>query len=183
MPLNTIPTPYGLRDVRLTPYTDFTCTVLGTGVDLPYGRSLSFVETEEFSDLRGDDRLVATRGSGPNVEWELESGGVSFEAVAVMYGGTVSTTGVAPNQIKKLRKKVTDQRPYFKIEGQAISDSGGDMHIVIYRARATDNLEGELGDGEFFLTGASGKGLPSLVVADLDYVWDFVQNETATAIP
>lgn len=183
MPLNTIPTPYGLRDVRLTPYTDFTCTVLGVGVDLPYGRSLSFVETEEFSDLRGDDKLVATKGAGPNVEWELESGGVSFEAVAVMYGGTVSTTGITPNQIKKLRKKVTDQRPYFKIEGQAISDSGGDLHIVIYRARATDNLEGELGDGEFFLTGASGKGLPSLVVADLDYVWDFVQNETATPIP
>jgi hypothetical protein len=33
------------------------------------------------------------------------------------------------------------------------------------------------------LTGASGKGYASLVSADLDKVWDWVQNETATAIP
>lgn len=182
MALNTIPLPFGLRAVKVTPYTDATATVLGTGVALPYGRTLSFAEAEEFEQLRGDDKLIATHGAGPNVEWELESGGVSFEAGAVMYGGVVSTTGVTPNQIKKWRKKVTDQRPYFKIEGQVISDSGGDVHAVIYRAKATGNLTGEFADGQFFLTGASGIGLPSLVVADLDYVWDFVQNETATAI-
>ena len=182
MALDTIPLPFGLRDVKLTPYTTAAATTLGTAVDLPYGRTLSFAEAEEFEELRGDDKLVATHGAGPNVEWELEGGGVALEAVAVMYGGTVSTTGSTPNQIKKLRKKVTDVRPYFKIEGQMISDSGGDVHVIIYRAKATGNLSGEFADGAFFLTGASGVGLPSLVVADLDYVWDLVQNETATAI-
>lgn len=182
MPLNTIPLPYGLRDVKITPYTDASATVLGSPVDLPYGRTLSFAAVEEFQDLRGDDKLIATHGSGEQVEWELESGGVSFEAVAAMYGGTVGTTGVTPNQIKTLEKSVTQQRPYFKIEGQVISDSGGDMHCVIYKAKATGNLEGEFTDGEFFLTSASGLGLPSTVVADLDKVWKFVQNETATAI-
>lgn len=182
MALDTIPLPYGLRDVKLTPYTTAAATTLGTSVDLPNGRTLSFAETEAFEELRGDDRLVATHGAGPQVEWELEAGGVSLEAVAVMYGGTVSTTGSTPNQVKKLRKKVTDVRPYFKIEGQVISDSGGDLHAVIYRAKATDNLTGEFADGQFFLTGASGVGMPSLEVANLDYVWDFVQNETATAI-
>lgn len=182
MPLNTIPLPFGLREIKLTPYTDATATTLGSAVKLPNARTLSFAEAEDFEELRGDDRLVASHGSGPNVEWELEGGGISFEAGAVMYGGTVSTSGVSPNQIKKWRKKVTDQRPQFKIEGQSISDSGGDVHCVIYRAKATDNLTGEFGDGQFFLTGASGIGMPSLVVADLDYVWDFVQNETTTAI-
>lgn len=183
MALNTIPLPFGIRDIRLTPYTDATATTLGSGVDLPNARTLSFAEVEEFEELRGDDRLVASHGSGPQVEWELEGGGISFEAGASMYGGTVVTTGVTPNQIKKWTKKVTDVRPYFKIEGQSISDSGGDVHCVIYRAKATDNLEGEMADGQFFLTGASGVGLASLVVADLDKVWDFVQNETVTPIP
>ena len=50
------------------------------------------------------------------------------------------------------------------------------------RCKATGNLEGEFTDGEFFLTSCSGLGLKSLVVADLDKVWKFVQNETATAI-
>lgn len=184
MALTTIPLPYGMRDIKLTAYTTDAATVLaGTSVDLPSARTLSFVEAEDFNELRGDDKLQATHGSGPHVEWELEGGGVSFEAVKTMYGGTITETGVTPNQKKVLSKKVTDTRPYFKIEGQSISDSGGDFHLVIYRAKATDNLTGTLADGEFWLTGASGTGLPSLVTADLDKVWDWVQNETAVAIP
>ena len=53
---------------------------------------------------------------------------------------------------------------------------------VRYRAKATDQLTGTFGDGEFFLTGASGTGFPSLMAGSLDRVWEFVQNETATAI-
>lgn len=184
MALTTIPLPFGLRDVKLTPYTDATATVLaGTSVDLPNSRTLTFAEAEDFEDLRGDDRLVASHGSGPQVEWELEGGGVSFEAVRTMYGGTITETGTTPTQVKTLRKLVTDVRPYFRAQGQSISDSGGDVWIVIYRCKATDNLTGEFGDGQFFLTGASGVGLASLVASELDRVWDFVQHETATAIP
>lgn len=174
--------PFGLRDIKLTPFTDQSATTLGTPVDLPNARTLSFAEVEEFEDLRGDDRLVASHGSGPNVEWELEGGGIAFEAGAVMYGGLVTTTGTAGTAKKSWVKKVTDQRPYFKIEGQSISDSGGDVHCIIYRAKATDNLEGEFGDGQFFLTGASGMGYASLVTANLDKVWEFVQNATETPI-
>jgi hypothetical protein len=184
MALTTISLPFGLRDIKITPYTDATATVLaGASIDFPNARTLTFAEAEDFEDLRGDDSLIASHGSGPNVEWELEGGGVSFEAVAAMYGGTVLNSGVTPNQIKTLRKLRTDVRPYFRIEGQSISDSGGDLHIVIYRAKATDNLTGELGDGQFFLTGASGKGFYNLVAGQPDRVWDFVQNETAVAIP
>lgn len=174
--------PFGLRDVKLTPYTDAAATTLGAPVDLPNSRTFSFAEVEEFEDLRGDDRIMASHGSGPNVEWELEGGGISFEAGAVMYGGTVTETGVTPNRKKTWNKKVTNQRPYFKAEGQSISDSGGDLHCVVYRCKATGNLEGEFGDGAFFLTGASGMGYASLIPASLDSVWDFVQNETETAI-
>lgn len=176
--------PFGLRDVKITPYTDATATTLAaTKIDLPNGRTLSFTETEEFEELRGDDTLVATHGNGPIVNWELEAGGYSAEAVQAMYGGTITETGSAPNRIKRLRKKITDQRPYFKAEGQMISDSGGDLHAVIWRCKATDDFNGEFADGQFFLTGASGQGLGCLIPgADIDVVWDFVQNETATAI-
>ena len=183
MALDTISLPYGIRDIKLTPFTDATCTAYAAGsVDLPNGRTLSFTEKEEFSQLRGDDKVIASHGSGPTVEWELEGGGCPLDAIKVMYGGTVATTGSTPNQIKILTKLEDDTRPYFKIEGQAISDSGGDLHCVIFRARATDDLSGEFKDGEFFLTGASGEGYGSLVTADVKKVWAWVQNETATAI-
>lgn len=182
MALTTVPLPFGLRDIKLTPYTTDAATTLGTAVDLPNSRTLSFTESEEYEELRGDDKIVASHGSGPNVEWELEAGGVSFEAVKVMYGGTIVESGVTPAQKKTYTKLVTDTRGYFKIEGQSVSDSGGDFHCVIYKAKATDNLSGEMADGAFWLTGASGVGLASTLTAHVDKVWEWVQNETAIAI-
>lgn len=184
MPLTTVPLPYGLRDIKVTGFTTAASTAYAaSSVDLPYGRTLSFSETEDFEDLRGDDVLITTVGSGAQVEWELESGGVSFEAMKVIYGGTITETGTTPNQKKVWSKLNTDKRPFFKAEGQVISDSGGDLHAIIYKARATGDFSGEFGDQAFFLSGASGIGVGSTVAADLAKVWDFVQNETATAIP
>lgn len=184
MPQTNVPLPYGLRDVKLTPYTTAAATTLGTpSVDLPNSRTLSFAESEDFETLRGDDGVVTVRGKGPGVDWDLEAGGLPLEAVKVMYGGTITETGTTPAQVKKYRKLGTDVRPFFKAEGQSISDSGGDVHCVLHRCRATKDLKGEFGDGSFFLTGASGLALPSLVTADLGALYDFVQNETAVAIP
>ena len=177
MPLGTA-LPYGLRDVKITPIDD--AGAYGTMVDLPNARTLSFSEAEEFAELRGDDRLVAIRGRGAEINWSLEGGGISLEAWAAMSGATVGETGTTPNIVKTLSKVATDTRPYFLVEGQAISDSGGDFHAVIYKARATEDLEGELSEGEWLLTNAGGRALPD--TNNGDALYDFVQNETAAAI-
>jgi hypothetical protein len=173
--------PYGLRDVQLTPLGVDGATP-GTMVDLPASQTLSFSETEDFEELRGDDTVQASHGSGPVVEWELESGGISLEAYATMAGGTVVTTGVSPNVSKRYTKQTTDARPYFKIEGRAINDNGGDFHGIIYRAKADGSLEGTLEDATFWVTSASGKGYGSLEAGTLDRVYDFIHNETAMEI-
>lgn len=173
--------PYGMRDVKLTKYTDASGTVLDTvSVDLPNMQTFSFSEKEEFQELRGDDKIVAIRGKGANVDWQLESGGISFAAWNIIAGGTTILSGVTPNRTWTMRKHSSDQRPYFKAEGQAISDSGGDMHAVVYRCRSNDTVEGAFKDGEFFITVAKGLGLPLLTG---DVLYDFVQNETAVTIP
>lgn len=182
MPLTNTPLPYGLRDIKITPYTNDAATTLATPIDFPYARTLSFSAAEEFEELRGDDKVITIRGAGESVEWELEGGGLSLEAVRAMYGGTITETGTTPAQKKSFRKLVTDVRPFFKVEGQAISDSGGDVHAVIFKCRATGELEGEFGDGAFFLTSASGSGLPANLTGSVDALYEFVQNETATAI-
>ncbi|UJQ86716.1 major tail protein [Gordonia phage Jalebi] len=174
--------PYGIRDCKLTPYSDSSGTVLGnTSIDLPYMQTFSFSETEEFQELRGDDKVITTRGQGAQVEWSLESGGISLKAWAVFTGGTVTESGTTPNRKVTLRKLATANRPYFRIEGQAISDSGGDLHAIVYRCRCNDTIEGEFADGEFFVTSVSGLGLP-LLDSDFDLLYDFVQNETLQAI-
>ena len=181
MPLATA-LPYGLRDVKITPYEDSGATTLGDAVDLPNARTFSFSEAEEFTELRGDDKVVTTRGQGASVDWDLEAGGLSFDALKVMAGGTIVESGVAPNTVRTFTKKVTDSRPFFQVEGQVISDSGGDVHCILPRCRVTGNIEGEFSDGNFFLTSGSGAALPSLVTGEVDTLYEFVQNESATPI-
>jgi len=168
--------PYGLRDVKITPYN--AAGVLGTAVDLPVAQTLTFSEAEEFEELRGDDALAAVRGQGPTVEWELEEGGISLAALAVFSGGILTSTGTTPNRKTTMAKLGTDARPYFKIEGQAISDSGGDFHVVIYKARVNDAIEGEMGQGAFWITSCSGIAIPDAT----NKLYDIVRNETAAAI-
>lgn len=182
MALTTTPLPYGLRDIKLTPYTDAAGTTLGsTSVDLPNARTLSFSESEAFEELRGDDRVVATHGNGAAVSWDLEAGGLPFEAFKIMAGGTIAETGTTPAQKKVFSKKVTDMRPYFRVEGQAISDSGGDVHVVLFRCKATGDLSGEFTDGSFFLTAASGVALAVPTGTNADKLYEFTQNEAVTA--
>lgn len=173
--------PFGMRDTKVVPYTTSALTTLGTAVDQPNARSLSFTESEDFEELRGDDKVVAIRGLGPSVEWEMESGGISVPAYKELNGGTTATTGVTPAQITTYTKKATDQRPYFQCSGQSMSDSGGDFHVVLPRARASGGVEGELADGSFWLTGSSGVALPALKTGDVDTLYKFVLNETAVA--
>lgn len=174
--------PYGLRDTKITPYTTAALTTLGTGVDNPNARTMSFSEAEDFEELRGDDKVVAIVGKGAGVEWEMENGGISLSAFKNMSGGTLAVSGVTPNAVATYTRKSTDIKPYFKAEGQSISDSGGDFHVVLYRCRASDKLEGELGDGAFWLTGAGGVALPALLTGKVDVLYEFISNETAVAI-
>src|SRR5690349_19739822 len=173
--------PFGMRDTKVTPYTNSLLTTLGTGTDVPNARTLSFSESEDYEELRGDDKVISIVGKGPSVEWEMESGGISVPAYKNMNGGTTTTTGTTPAQVTTYTKKVTDARPYFKAEGQSISDSGGDFHVNLYRSRASGSVEGELGDGAFWLTSASGVALPALLTGKVDVLYEFVLNETAVA--
>jgi len=171
------PLPYGIRDIKLTAFTDQAGTVLAaTSVDLPYARTLSFSEVEDFTELRGDDKVVASHGSGPTAEWDMESGGLPFEAFQLMAGGEITETGTAPDLVTIYAKKTTDTRPWFRIEGQAISDSGGDVHCIISKAKATGDLSGEFTDGDFFLTAASGVGIGD----ETDSLYSFVNNVEVT---
>lgn len=178
MPLTNTPLPFGLRDVKISPLPAGSETP-GAAVDFPNARTFSFSETSDSEELRGDDGVVAVHDLGSGVDWELEGGGYPFEAIAAMYGGTITSEGITPNQTKTYDKADNDVRPYFQVEGQAISDSGGDFHVIVYKAKATGELAGELADGSFWLTGASGRAVGRTSDRKL---YSIVQNEAITPI-
>jgi hypothetical protein len=168
--------PFGLRQVKITPINDAGTLMTAEAVFLPASRTFSFTETEDFEELQGDDRTVASHGAGPTVDWELEGGGISLKVWKALSGGTITESGVTPNVIRRYTKKTSDQRPYFQVEGRAISDNGGDFRGAVYRCKADGDLELELANGSFALTAASGKGYGNEATEEL---YDFFHNETA----
>lgn len=168
--------PYGLREVRIALLS--AAGVPGTFVKLPNGQTLSFSEKEDFQELRGDDKVIAKRGNGPIVEWDLEAGGIDLAAYAIMNGGVVTTTGAAGTLKNVYAKTGTDAKPSFWAEGQAMSESGGDFHVTLYKCKADGGIQGELKDGEFWVTKASGTGIANAA----NKLYDFTENATAAAI-
>lgn len=174
--------PYGARDLKFTQYSDANGTVLsGTSVDLPYLQHLNFTEAEEFSELRGDDKLVTTRGRGSQVNWDIEAGGMSSECWAILTGGSVVETGVSPDRVIELKKRATTSRPFFRIDGKIISDSGGDILVRIYRCRANGDITSNFTDGEFATTQVSGVGMPLLDDAN-DLLYSIFRRETSEVL-
>jgi hypothetical protein len=175
--------PYGLRQLMLTPYLDAQGTVLAnTSYPLPVAMTLGFSETEQYDELRGDDVLVAVHGRGPQVDWSLEAGGMDITCWSIISGGSVIEQGVAPNRVTRLRKSGDDQRPYLRIDGRAISDSGGDMGCRIYRAKANGRLQADLRGGAFQTSRIDGVGLPMIGDAGR-WLYEFIRKESESAIP
>lgn len=174
--------PFGLREVVLNRIqADGT---LGPDIKLPASRTFSFSETEDFEELRGDDRLIAERGQGPSVDWDLEAGGISLQAYQVMAGGEITDEGTDPALERVYSKGGYDVRPYFQVRGRAISDSGGDVMCTVFRCRANGDISGEFTDGSFWLTSCSGRGYPPVEAnAEGKFpLYEFRQRQTAAQI-
>lgn len=176
--LTTPSLPFGMRDCKIYPYTDAQGTVLAaTGYDLPVLQTFSFADTETFVDLRGDDDLVATHGEGAQVKWTLEAGGIALQCWSIFTGGQIIETGTTPNRTVTLRKCSDDARPYFRVDGQIMSDNGGDVVATVYRAKCNGDISGQFGDGKFFVTSATGIGL---AVPGSKLLYDIAQHEQKT---
>ena len=172
MALTSATRPFGLREITVVPLPS------GTAVKLPAAQTLSFKEALTSGELRGNDATVAIAAYLDKVEWTLEAGGLSLEAIKVLTGRTITASGTTPNQKNTVLARAGDTYPYFKIYGKAVNDDGSDIHVLIYKAKLTDGLEGEWKDGEFFIQSASG-----VAVDDGSKLYELVHNETAAAVP
>lgn len=165
--------PFGLRDVKITNAAG------STQVDLPSARTFSFSERIKSGELSGDDKTLAVVAFSDAVEWSLEGGGISLEAYALMTGRTATVAGTTPNQTDTLEGDAQEAFPYFKVYGKAIGDASDDIHCKLNRCKLT-SLQGQFGDGEFFITQASGIAIGD---ASSGLIFTFVQNETAANLP
>ena len=95
-----------------------------------------------------------------------------------MTGRTITASGTTPNQKNTVLARAGDTYPWFKIYGKSVGDDDDDIHVLIYKAKLTDGLEGEFADGEFYIQSCSG-----IAVDNGTKLYEIVQNETATTVP
>lgn len=166
--------PYAIDQIVLT-------NAAGTvQVTLPAQQKLKFsiiTKSAELENAYGELQALASRAVG--VEWELEHGGISLEAVALITGGTVVTAGTTPNETKTLGGAIGTNYPYFKIYGKSLGDGTDDIHVKLNKCKLMEAIEGEFGNGEFFVTSCKGKAMQD---ASGD-AFEIVQNETAANLP
>lgn len=172
MALTSSVKPFGLRDIKIVPLPS------GTPIDLPNAQTMTFKERLTSGEMRGDDATQAVVAITDALEWELEAGGISLEAFAAMTGRTLAATGTTPAQKNTLTANAGDTYPYFKVYGKSVADTGDDIHVLVYKAKLVDAIEGEFADGEFFVTKCSG-----IAVTNGTKIYELVHNETATTLP
>jgi hypothetical protein len=164
--------PFGLRDVKVTNSTGTT------QVDLPAGMKLSFSERMVSDEFKGDDSLLGVVAFSEAVEWELENGGISLAAYALMTGRSAVAAGSQPNRTLTLTGEGGQSYPYFKVYGKAISDDGSDVHCKLFKCKLT-KMEGTFENAKFWTTAISG-----LAIDDgTNGIFEFVQNETEADLP
>jgi hypothetical protein len=164
---------FGLSDVKLTPLPS------GSQVDLPAGRVVSFRERTKTAELSGDDSLQAVVSFADVVEWELEAGGISLEAYALMSGRTVVTSGSTPNEEASLPGEAAQAFPYFKMYGRSLGDGSDDVHVKLLKCKVSGGLEGSFQDGQFFVKRCRGIAVDNGTTG----IWEIVQHETAMGLP
>lgn len=175
--------PYGLNRVWITPYTDTDGTILGpTSYRLPIARTVAFTESEDFDTLDGDDKAaVAIQGKGATVDGSLEAGGLDLMTFSIITGGQLIESGIEPNVKRVVRKKGSDQRPYFRVEGQSISNGGGDNVARIFRCKANGKIQADMKYGTFMVPSIDFMGTPMPGDND-DYLWEIEFNQQKSTL-
>lgn len=175
--------PYGLHRVWITPYTDTDGSILGdTSYRLPLARTLAFTESEDFDTLDGDDKsAVAIQGKGATVSGSLEAGGLDMMTMSIITGAQLIESGVEPNVKRVLRKKGSDARPYWRAEGQVLSNGGGDNVARIFRCKANGKIQLDMKYGTFMVPSIDFMGTP-LPGDDDDYLYEIEFNEQKSTL-
>lgn len=175
--------PYGLHRVWITPYTDTDGTILGdTSYRLPLAQTLAFTESEQFDTLNGDDKAnVAIAGKGATVDGSLEAGGLDLMCFSIVTGGQLIESGVGPSLKRTVRKRGSDQRGYWRAEGQVLSNGGGDNVARIFRCKANGKIQADMKYGTFMVPAIDFMGTP-MPGDDDDYLYEIEFNATKTTL-
>jgi len=169
--------PYSIEDAYVYPYT---AGAPGTGKDVVGIRRMEQTLSVETSEHRGDNQILASASSLNFVDIDVEVGSLNLDAVAALSGGLVTTTGVAPNQIRTLERKTTDIVADMQIKSQTTSKdaAGGAFRLEFPRCQWRSGPDYGMADNEYPAPTIGIRAVPT--ATNVLYRW--IQYETAVAL-
>jgi hypothetical protein len=167
---------FGLSDLKVATLTGETP---GTLVDVPGIRSCEVTITTDSEELRGDGKVIAIVDKGQGATFSIEEGGFSMSVAEIIFGATAVESGTGTAEVSRLDLKSGAARPYFFLTGQALDDAGGDVQVVLWKAKATGDVTLNFADENFLTPGIDGQAVGR---SSDDLLCSIIQHETAAAL-
>jgi len=172
----------GLDDVKIFEVTADTSGTLtyGSAVDIPSMQDINLTPNYIQRPLMQDEEIDGYYSKLQSLSWSFSNVKVSLDALNILEGGTITSTGSTPNQKHTYTLSDTSVPKYFKLEGKInySSDAIGDFHLVLYKCKAL-SVYVEYKAQNYAIISASGIAIPTV---NNSKIRDYVVNETATAI-
>lgn len=180
MPIQQHIKTYTLTDLKIAPLTG---DVPGSLIDLPGIQSCEITIGNDSTKMRGDNADLAIIDQGNALSFKLQAGGVALNVLPILLGGTTTDTGSTPNVVRSYHLLGSNARPYFFLVGVSPSDDGSqNLHVAVWKAKATGDFAITQQDQEFLVPEISGE---AVVRSDSGRLFSMVEYETAAvaAVP
>lgn len=127
--------PFSARDAKIYP---FSAGVPGTGKDVPGIVSVTSEPDQETVEHRGDNTTLSKVVTLNGLDLTLTMALWDADAIASMVGGTVTTEGTTPAQVRSLTHNVNDVPSDFalKVDAPSRSADGGATRLVYPRCQS-----------------------------------------------
>ncbi len=178
-------TPFNVDDLKLSKLLSDPVggtTTYDAPLDCPGIQSINFEPDFLEKEQKGDGQVLDTYTKLQYITGSVKHGQISLEVLALMTGGTLSSSGSSPHTQKKLVLNQANLPGYFKMEGVVEylggDDNDGDYHTNFLKVKISKfSIEHQ---GEDYATVSfNWKAIPRR--SDGNIV-ELIENETAVAI-
>jgi type VI protein secretion system component Hcp len=139
MAVKTITKVYGVDDFKMFPITqdDLDGFACGEAIDGVGVKQVSITFEADEKDLTGDEMTLDTMSKVKSVTISTELAKLNLEAMELFTGGNLTTD--EDSATLSIGSSASGNQKYFQAQFQikATDNEGGDLHYIVYKAKAT----------------------------------------------
>lgn len=153
-------------------------------IDVKGIQTLALTPTFIEKDLRGDEVVLDRYTKLDSINWSFTNAIMSLDALQLLLGGQTVASGTGTDESQTFTLRGLDLPKYFYLEAQSLYSDAGDVHVVLYKCKAS-KVDYELKGEDYAVVSVSGMAIPTTHAFGSAYggkVKDVVINETAKAI-